>query len=86
MDTLEIIRQLQADPALKAQLRAVLLSEEVLALPEKMDRVESQIGTLNKTTQQLATSIGDLGARKPKRLIVDLSLRRLRTLRATLGV
>ncbi len=41
MDTLKIIRQLQADPALKAELRALLLSEEVLALPEKMDRVES---------------------------------------------
>ena len=33
MDSAEIIRQLQNDPALKAEMRAVLLSEELLALP-----------------------------------------------------
>ena len=57
MDILEIIRQLQADPALKAELRAVLLGEEVLGLPElakdnsrhfaaltdQMERVDEQI-------------------------------------------
>ncbi|MHB8287986.1 MAG: hypothetical protein ACYDEY_01875 [Acidimicrobiales bacterium] len=34
MDALGIIRQIEADPGLRAQLRAVLLSEEVLRLPE----------------------------------------------------
>ena len=34
MDTLAIIRELQADPGLRAQLRAVLLSEEILQLPQ----------------------------------------------------
>ncbi len=34
MDTLGIIRQMESDPALRAQLRAVLLGDEVLRLPE----------------------------------------------------
>ncbi|MDA8399263.1 MAG: hypothetical protein M0008_04315 [Actinomycetota bacterium] len=34
VDALGIIRQIEADPGLRAQLRAVLLSEEVLRLPE----------------------------------------------------
>ncbi|MHB8293888.1 MAG: hypothetical protein ACYDH5_04550 [Acidimicrobiales bacterium] len=33
MDTLGIIRQIEADPALRAQLRAVLLGDELLGLP-----------------------------------------------------
>ena len=57
MDTLGIIQELEASPALRAQLRAVLLGDEVLRLPElvaentraiarlteRMERVESQI-------------------------------------------
>ena len=46
MDTLEIIRQLQADPALKAELRAFLLGEEVLGLPELVKDNSQQIATL----------------------------------------
>jgi exonuclease VII small subunit len=34
VDTLGIIRQMESDPALRAQLRAVLLGDEVLRLPE----------------------------------------------------
>ena len=62
MDTLDIILQLQADPARKAQLRAVLLGEEVLGLPElvkdnsrhiaalteRMERVDEQIAALTE--------------------------------------
>ncbi|MCL4448368.1 MAG: hypothetical protein M1483_05940 [Actinobacteria bacterium] len=33
MDTLEIIRQIEADPALRAQLRAVLLGDDLINLP-----------------------------------------------------
>ena len=33
MDTLGIIRQIEADPALRAQLRAVLLGDELLDVP-----------------------------------------------------
>jgi hypothetical protein len=33
MDTLGIIRQIESDPGLRAQLRAVLLGDEVLGLP-----------------------------------------------------
>ena len=50
MDTLEIIRQLQADPALKAELRAVLLSEEVLGLPELVRENSRRIAALGDTT------------------------------------
>ena len=65
MDTLEIIRQLQADPALKAELRAILLGEEVLGLPElvkensrhiaalteRMERVDEQIAALTEAVR-----------------------------------
>ena len=65
MDTLDIIRQVQADPALKAELRAVLLGEEVLGLPElvkdnsrhiaalteRMERVDEQLEKLVQVTQ-----------------------------------
>lgn len=43
MDTLEIIRQLQQDPALKAELRAVLLGEEILSLPDLVRENSRQI-------------------------------------------
>ena len=67
MDTLEIIRQLQADPALKAQLRAVLLSEEVLGLPERIERVDEQLEKLvqvaqshDKRLQRLENQVGEI--------------------------
>lgn len=68
MDTLEIIRQLQQDPALKAELRAVLLGDEILSLPDlvkensrqiaalavKMERVEEQIA---ENSRQIAALV-----------------------------
>jgi hypothetical protein len=43
MGRLNIIRQLQADPALKAELRVVLLGEEVLGLPVTESTVSTEI-------------------------------------------
>lgn len=48
MDTLEIIRQLRADPALADELRAVLLSQEFLQLPERIGRVELELTELRR--------------------------------------
>ena len=50
MDALDIIRQLQADPALKAELRAVLLGEEVLGLPELVKENSRRKAALSDTT------------------------------------
>ncbi len=74
MDTLEIIRQLQKDAALRAQLRAVLLSDEILTLPElvqensrqiaalveRMDRVEAQIAALVERMDRVEAQIASL--------------------------
>ncbi|MHB8296031.1 MAG: hypothetical protein ACYDH5_15720 [Acidimicrobiales bacterium] len=42
MDTLGIIRQIEADPGLRAQLRAVLLGDELLGLPAAVEAVRAQ--------------------------------------------
>ncbi len=46
VDTLDIIRQLEADPALRAQLRAVLLGDEFLGLPGQVGRLEAAVQRL----------------------------------------
>ncbi len=46
MDALEIIRQLEGDAGLRAQMRAVLLGDELLELPELVRRLtEAQLRT-----------------------------------------
>ena len=74
MDALEIIRQLQQDSALRAQMRAVLLGEELLSLPElvqensrqiaaltaKMDQVEEQIAALTTKMERVEEQIAAL--------------------------
>lgn len=46
MDAHEIIAQLKADPALLAEVRAVVLSEELLAVPARLERLEAQTANL----------------------------------------
>src|SRR5579875_603211 len=46
VDTLDISRQLEADPALRAQLRAVLLGDEFLGLPGQVGRLEAAVQRL----------------------------------------
>lgn len=53
MDTLEIIRQLRADPALADELRAVLLSQEFLQLPERIGRVELELTELRRELAEM---------------------------------
>jgi hypothetical protein len=53
VDTLEIIRQLRADPALADELRAVLLSQELLQLPERVGRVELQVAELRRELAEM---------------------------------
>ena len=48
MDTLGIIRQMKQDPALRDELRALLLSEELLALPERVARIEEGLARLEE--------------------------------------
>lgn len=59
MDAAGIIRQIEADPALRAQLRAVLLGDEVLAMPvqlaqlaESQRRMQDELGSLRAVLQR----------------------------------
>ncbi len=46
MNTLEIIEEMRINPALASELRAVLLSEELLSLPERMLAMERTLAEL----------------------------------------
>ena len=54
------IRQMQDDPALRAQLRSVLLSEEVLALPGLVAENSRQIAELRGDVAENSRQIADL--------------------------
>ena len=60
MDTLEIIRQLQQDDALRAEMRAILLEKEVLELPKQVSLLTVAITKLEKTVGKLAENVGDI--------------------------
>ncbi len=60
MDTLGIIRQMEADPALRAQLRAVLLSEEVLGLPATIRGLAEAQARTEARLEQLAARVEGL--------------------------
>ena len=57
MDALEIMRQLQQDPALKAQLRTALLGEEILSLPELVRENSRQIAENSRQIASLARRV-----------------------------
>jgi hypothetical protein len=67
VDTLGIIRQIEADAGLRAQLRAVLLGDELLTLPARMDRVEKVLERLadaqQRTEAELAKLAGEVKVR-----------------------
>ena len=67
MDTVEIIRQLEADAGLRAQLRAVLLSDELLAVPERVARIDERVAEmdarLTARLDSLTTRLDSLTAR-----------------------
>ncbi|MGH9105505.1 MAG: hypothetical protein ACRDZX_06640 [Acidimicrobiales bacterium] len=61
MDTLGIIRQMREDPALRDELRSVLLSQELLQLPERLAKVEAEIS-------EIRHDIADMDRRLTSRL------------------
>lgn len=60
MDTLGIIRQMEADPALRAQLRAVLLGDDLLDLPRRMDQVQAALERLADAQVATEARMGEL--------------------------
>ncbi|MHB8263655.1 MAG: hypothetical protein ACYDGY_07895 [Acidimicrobiales bacterium] len=53
MNTLEIIREMRQDPALAEELRAVVLSRELLKLPEVVAELSKTVAELSKTVAYL---------------------------------
>ncbi|MDA8267313.1 MAG: hypothetical protein M0013_02930 [Actinomycetota bacterium] len=71
MDALGIIRQLESDPALRAQLRAVLLGDEVLELPELVRRLDlrfEQLADAQNSLQARVEQLADAQNRTEARL------------------
>ncbi len=74
MDTLEIIRQIETDPAVRAQLRSILLGDDVLGLPaqvaalveaqkrseNRLDRLEKAVAELVEAQKQTNQAVGRL--------------------------
>ncbi|MHB1772320.1 MAG: hypothetical protein ACYCST_11355 [Acidimicrobiales bacterium] len=60
MDSLAIIRQLETDPGLRAQLRAVLLTEEILQLPQLVAENSRDIRDLKEVVAENSRDIRDL--------------------------
>lgn len=60
MDTLEIIRQMQKDAALRAEMRAVLLGEELLSLPELVKENSRQIAENSRQIAALTERMDQL--------------------------
>jgi uncharacterized coiled-coil protein SlyX len=66
MDTLEIIRQLRADPALADELRAALLSQEFLGLPGHVAKVEERLLKLEERMAKVEERLLKLEERMAK--------------------
>ncbi len=52
MDTLEIIRELEHDDALRAALRAVILGDELLSLPDQMRLLTAEVQKLTEAQER----------------------------------
>ncbi|MHB8264245.1 MAG: hypothetical protein ACYDGY_10990 [Acidimicrobiales bacterium] len=52
MDTLEIIRQIETDPALRAQLRSVLLGDDFVSFPDVVKALERDMERLIKLEER----------------------------------
>ncbi|MHB8264026.1 MAG: hypothetical protein ACYDGY_09845 [Acidimicrobiales bacterium] len=52
MDTLEIIREIEHDDALRASLRAVLLGDEILGIPEQLRLLTIEVRELAEAQQR----------------------------------
>jgi len=60
MDTLEIIRQLEHDEALRDELRAILLTRELLEAPEHIVRIEKAIAELVEAQKKTNQTVAEL--------------------------
>ncbi|MCL4448809.1 MAG: hypothetical protein M1483_03340 [Actinobacteria bacterium] len=56
MDILEIIRELKRDEALREEMRAILLTEELRALPEAFARLEESVAQLARRINETETA------------------------------
>lgn len=74
VDAREITAQLQADPALAAVLRGVLLSEEVLHLPAAIAELAQRQARTEERLAELVERVGELAAR-----MAELAERQART-------
>ena len=71
MDTLGIIRQLEGDAALRAQLRAVLLGDELLELPglvRRIDTILEELAQAQARTEERLEELAQAQARTEERL------------------
>ncbi len=66
MDTLDIIRQMQADPALAEQLRDIVLGRELLDLPAAFQRLADAQAKTDASVDRLVKSIDRLEAAQAK--------------------
>ncbi len=62
MNTLEIIEEMRANPALAEELRAVVLSRELLALPERMASVDDRLARLLEVSERHEATLERLEA------------------------
>ncbi len=61
MDTLEIIRQIETDPGVRAQLRSVLLGDELLGMPAQVAELRRSIAELAEAQKSTEHSVAELG-------------------------
>jgi hypothetical protein len=60
MDTLDIIREIERDPGLRASLRAVLLGDEFLTLPAQVRENTKAIAVLINEQRRMTAEVGKL--------------------------
>jgi outer membrane murein-binding lipoprotein Lpp len=72
MNTIEIINEIEANPGLKAQLRAVLLGDELLEMPRQFAKLVELVEKLAKTQNEMKSDLSTLKEGQ-KRLESDVS-------------
>lgn len=53
MDFAAIVDQLEGDPGFRARLRAIILSDELLQLPERVARIEEQVARIEERVAEM---------------------------------
>ncbi len=68
VDFAAIVDQLEGDPGFRARLRAVILSDELLELPERVARLEERVARLEERVARLEERVAEMDARLTARL------------------